>query len=273
MVTGKTPLLENILSELECFAPQRWAESWDNPGLQVGSRRQPVSRIFLSLDPTLTAVQRAVRSGADLLLTHHPLVFKPMSSLDVNRYPGSVIVEALKGGLSVVAAHTNLDVAPGGINDILADLVGLENRKWIKPLRDEEKAGLGRVGDLPQPLHMLAVKKRVLEVLGNRAIRIGGAENDRVRRMAVVGGSGGSLTALAAEKGAEVLLTGDVSHHQALEAQSLGLTLMDGGHFQTEKVAFNAFADPLRRLLSKKGWEVTVTVDEEETDPLYSTDT
>ena len=115
-----TPKLRDIIEVLEALAPSSMAEDWDNPGLQVGDLSREIHTIFVALDPTFNAVQEASRHDAQLLLTHHPLIFKPISQIEKNGYPGDVIYEAVTKDVSIVSAHTNLDMAKGGINDLLA---------------------------------------------------------------------------------------------------------------------------------------------------------
>jgi dinuclear metal center YbgI/SA1388 family protein len=216
----------------------------------------------------MQALKSAVHVEAELLLTHHPLIFRPILSLDINAYPGNVIIEAVHKRIAIVAAHTNLDVARGGINDMLADLLGLKNVDVLREIHGMTDAGLGRIGDLPRPVEFDQIKEHVMRVLETNQLRIAGPEKQVIRRVAVVGGSGGSLVSMAYEKGADLLITGDVSHHHALEAQSLGLTLIDGGHFHTEKAAFKAFAKPFKSMIEESGRDIAVVVNEEEVDPL-----
>ena len=129
-------------------------------------------------------------------------------------------------------------------------------------------AGLGRIGNLPQPLSLEQMTEKVCNTLGKRHVYPVGAWNNTVQRVAVVGGSGGRLVSLARDKGAELFLTGDVGHHTALEASMVGMTLMDGGHFGTEKKAFEGFALRLLDVMLSRGWEIQVEIFEEETDPL-----
>jgi putative NIF3 family GTP cyclohydrolase 1 type 2 len=125
------PKLKAVLDILEQIAPSSAADDWDNLGLQVGHLSQDIEKIFISLDPTLKAVRKALKRNAQLLLTHHTLIFKPISSLNREVYPGNVIFEALENGLSIVAAHTSLDVVQNGINDILAEAFKMWKR-WKK---------------------------------------------------------------------------------------------------------------------------------------------
>jgi len=266
------PTLRDFLGILETIAPVRFAEAWDNPGLQVGSHSQTIRRAFASLDPTLNALLSASKAKAQLLFTHHPLIFKPLSQLDVNAFPGNVFAEAAKREISIVAAHTNLDVARGGINDILADLMELGDVELLGNSEKTDGEGLGRIGSLPRPTELAVLAKKIRKILGAKNVRCVGREKALIRRVAVVGGSGGSLTALAHEKGADLFLTGDVGHHIALEAESLGIALIDGGHFHSEKTAFRVFVRNLEEVFKEKGWDIEFEMDEDETDPVWICD-
>jgi dinuclear metal center YbgI/SA1388 family protein len=261
--------LKAILNVLEEIAPSSAAEEWDNPGLQVGHLSQEIMKIFISLDPTLKAVRKAFKRNAQLLLTHHSLIFRPLSNLDQQIYPGDVISEALGKGISIVSAHTNLDVVQGGINDILADLFGLQDVEVLEDRNDLgiEGAGLGRIGNLPAPLKLGQMTKKVKEILGTERVKVVGQKNRRIGRVAVVGGAGGATVSMASKKGARLLITGDVRHHEALEAESLGLALIDAGHFYTEKAALGPFGDRLKDAFMKRNMEVVVEVYKDEVGP------
>ena len=261
--------LKAILEVLEEIAPSTAAEEWDNPGLQVGHLSQEIEKIFIALDPTLKALRKAFKKKAQLLLTHHTLILRPISSLNQNNYPGDVISEALEKGISIVSAHTNLDVVQGGINDILADLFVLQDVEVLENRNDLgiNGAGLGRIGQLPTPLKLPQMIEKVKEVLGTERIKVVGHKNRKIARVAVVGGAGGEMVPTAAKKGADLLLTGDVRHHEALEAESLGLALIDAGHFHTEKAALGPFADRLRHDFMKRNMEVVVEFYKDETGP------
>lgn len=262
------PKLEDILLFLEGIAPAVLAEDWDNPGLQVGDTSQEVRKILASLDPTPEALKEAANRQAQLLLTHHPLIFPSLSCVNRKAYPGDLIYEACGKKISIVAAHTNLDSAEGGINDMLATLLALKDTQVLQRNASHPNAGLGRIGDLPsmETLHGLA--SRVKNLLGSTTVGACGRPDKPVRRMAVVGGSGGGLVSLASSMGADVLVTGDVRHHDALRAASLGLGLIDAGHYHMERRAFSLFAARLKALLDRKGWRVAVEAFEEETEPL-----
>jgi dinuclear metal center YbgI/SA1388 family protein len=178
-----------------------------------------------------------------------------------------VIFEASRRGISVVAAHTNLDVAKGGMNDILADLLGLNRVEVLEEADQGNGVGMGRIGDLTEPTTLSGMIKHVKRILAIEKLTIVAQGNALIRRVAVVAGSGGSLLRIASEKGADLLLTGDVSHHHALEAETLRIALIDGGHFHTEKIAFRHFGDRLKEEIMARGWEVALEFDEDEFDP------
>ena len=263
------PTVGDFLRLIEHIAPMKLAEPWDNPGLQIGDSEQKIEKIFSSLDPTLDALMTASEINAQVLFTHHPLIFKSVSHIEINAYPGHVLAWAACRNISVVSAHTNLDVAGNGINDILANLMDLQNVEVLQPHHKEPGVGLGRVGDLLRATDLLSLAMAVKIRLGADHIRLVGGKTEPIRRVAVVGGSGGSLISSAARSGADVLITGDVGHHTALEAKTLGIALIDGGHFHTEKTAFNIFCKNLEDFFRKEGWEVGVETDSDQVDPIW----
>jgi dinuclear metal center YbgI/SA1388 family protein len=264
------PKLQDILNLLDEIAPFSKAEEWDNPGFQVGSFSREIKRILVALDPTLKAVKQASDNEAQLLLTHHPIFFGNISSLDIDKYPGDVINEALAKGVSIVAVHTNLDAARGGINDILADIFGLQGVEALQNRDGIEGGvtGMGRIGYLPASMELSAVSEAIKNALGAPALRVRGPEDMKIRKVAVVGGSGGSMVSLASEMGADLLVTGDIKHHEAMVAESLGVALIDGGHFWTEKAALNVFINRLRDKVKLNNWDIILDNYEGEEEPM-----
>jgi dinuclear metal center YbgI/SA1388 family protein len=261
------PKVSDILNILEKLAPSSLAEPWDNPGLQVGNPGRSIAKILVSLDPTIEALREAVRREADMLFTHHPLLFRPITWVDESAYPGIVIAEACRNGISIVAAHTNLDATQGGINDLLAQLLDLRNVQVLQA-KEEGNAGIGRVGDLPAPLSLGALVEKVKSVLGPMYLRVSGNRDAVIRRVAVVGGAGGDLVATASRSRADVLITGEIRHHEALLARHMGVALLDAGHYETEKLALDLFADKLRHHLGEAGCAVSVETYTGEKPPL-----
>jgi GTP cyclohydrolase I len=260
-----SPSLRDILKELDEIAPFSMAEEWDNPGLQVGSPSDKISKILVSLDPTLRAVQWACKRKAGLLLTHHPLIFKPVSCIDRDAYPCNIIGEALRSDVSIVALHTNLDMAKGGINDILAQLIGLQS---IEALPTGSTDGLGRIGNLPEEMSLFSVASIIMKAFKTTALPVMGPKDKIIKRIAIVGGSGGGEIPRASERGADLFVTGDNKHHEALQAEANGLALIDAGHYNMERAAMEVFAKNLDRHLKGLGWEIDVEIYKDEMAPM-----
>ena len=255
---------------IEEIAPHELAESWDNPGLQVGALDQKIKIIFFSLDPTIQSLQSAIKYKADLLLTHHPLIFRPISKIDFSFYPGDVVNGAIKNGISIVSAHTNLDSAPGGLNDILAEMLDLKEVEVLKKNEVMNEAGLGRIGRLDENIRLRDLLEHIKRIFDLKNIRVvSDTLEKQINKIAVVSGSGGSLITFAAQKGADVLITGDISYHDALNALSYGLILIDAGHFYTENVAFKKFSEKFKNILENKGFDAEIIFDNNKYDPFY----
>lgn len=211
---------QTVLDYLDSRAPFATAEAWDNVGLLVGNPADPVSRILVALDVTPGAVEAAVAVGANLMVTHHPVIFSPLPQLDSHSLP----YRLAKAGISVIAAHTNLDKADGGVNDTLAARLGLTD---VRPADD----GMCRIGTLPAAITAAAFARHVATALGT-TVRITDA-NAAIRTVAVCGGSGGDFIEDSSCK-VDALVTGEVRHHQWLAAAQRGLTVVEAGHYATE---------------------------------------
>lgn len=340
--------LSAVLKRLEAFAPPGLAEPWDRAGLQVGDPQAPIEAVVVALDPSPRAVSYSLSARAQLLLTHHPLFLDPLPRLDLSSDPGRLLARCVREGLAVYCAHTNLDRAEGGVNDRLAEQLGLldpepleagepqvklvvtvpvgyesavrralaavgagrigryagcsfGSRGWgrfeplpgakpllgdvgaaeevaetrletvvprsrvseacaavrtchpyeeaaldLYPLENRSAGGaLGRVGTLPRPATLAAFAADVAGRLGAPGVRFSGDAAARVERVAVCGGSGASLWPAALRAGAQVLVTGDVKHHAALDAASAGLAVIDAGHAATERAAVDCLVRAL----------------------------
>ncbi len=231
--------LNNIIKELEQFAPPSLAEPWDNVGLQVGDTEQRVTTVFVCLDVTSDNVRRAVDCGADLILSHHPLLFSPPKRIVEQDVTGAILRNLIRHNISVYSAHTNLDHADGGMNDVLANALSLTS---VRRFREEEcvdGAGnpidnIGRIGILPAAMELSDFADLVRDSLGCRSLRYVGNPEESVKTVAVCSGSGGDGIYSAYHAGADVYVTSDIRHHEAQLAFELGLNLMDAGHFETE---------------------------------------
>lgn len=359
------PTVGDWLTVLDAWYPPDWAEDWDNSGLQLGNRTWPADRVLVALDPTAEVLREAADRGCGLLVTHHPLLFRPIRRLDLAEPDAAAVAEALSSRVAVVACHTNADVASPGVTDALVETLGLtvegplqdnagseervklvtfvppeatarvlqavagagageigeyrqssfrvrgtgtflpseradpavgergklnevpEDRLEIVVPRQrletavtflirahpyEEVAydvyplvsrggGLGRVARAPLPLTAGELASRCKDRLG--AGRLAGDSARMVRTVALCGGSGASLAGVAAEAGVDAYVTGDVKHHQALDATAAGLSIIDAGHHGTEW----PFVEHLAERLAKEGPGGEVLVSETPTDP------
>ena len=229
------PTVADILSFLDTLAPPSMKMDWDNVGLLCGSRNAPVSRVLVALDPFEDVCREAERWGAQLIVTHHPLIFDPLKNITEDTSTGRCVRLLCRADISAVNAHTNLDCAPGGVNDCLARKLGLSDIRVIHPMGTDAQGrewGLLRMGNVPeQPLEafLAAVKERL--GLGGLRYVSGGRV---VRRVAVGGGACAGEMGEAAAAGCDTLVTSDVKYNQFWDAHDLGLNLIDATHFATE---------------------------------------
>ncbi len=247
--------LDDFLLAMERIAPRALAIPSDNPGLLVQPDHGEISRVLVALDCTVDVAREAGRLGVDLVLTHHPLFFHPVRRLSYDDPATAAACMLLRHGIGLFAAHTNLDAAQGGVNDTLCELFGVEN---AIPFND----GVGRVGALAEPDTLGRFARRAERTL-NTCVRFVGDENAIVRRIAVVSGGGGSDVLPAAEAGADVLLTGEIRHSEAIAARALGLAVVAAGHYESECVVL----EPLIRRLQNAGFDVQYTLSREDGSP------
>ena len=227
----------DILNFIETLAPHALKMDWDNVGLLCGSKQTEVTKILVALDPFEGVCREAADMGAELIVTHHPLIFQPAKSVTDETSIGRSIMFLCRHGISAVNAHTNLDVAPGGVNDVLAVKLGLQNIVTLE-------SGLLRCGDaVEQSLEtfLTAVKDR-LGCAGLRYVHGGRS----VQKVAVGGGSCASEMLEAIEAGCDTFVTADVTYNQFWDAQDLGLNLIDAGHFHTENPVVPVLAEKLQ---------------------------
>jgi dinuclear metal center YbgI/SA1388 family protein len=233
-----------FIKKLEQFVPLSLQREWDNSGIQIALEPSRVSRVLVALDASRKTVEEAIEKKADFLLTHHPLFFIPAKRLDVDSSQGALAVELIRAGISLYSAHTTFDAAPGGMNDRLASALGLQD---VNPLAGVGDAPMVRVGKLPEALPFGEVCEKVKTAFGIRQpLRVVGDRVASVQTVAICGGGGGSLLDEAYAAGADLYITGDIRHHEALFAKDASKCLIDAGHAGTEKIFIPVMADYLR---------------------------
>ncbi|MGE5615137.1 MAG: Nif3-like dinuclear metal center hexameric protein [Bacillota bacterium] len=233
------PKCKDIISYIEETARPELAEKWDNTGLLIGSGNEDVERILLSLDVTQASVQEAIEKNVDLILTHHPVIFKSINRLNPDEATGRLIYSLVKSGISVYTAHTNMDYAEAGVNTQLADRLGLKNTAVMGN-------GPGRFGETDKEYSLDEFASMVKKRLNTKHVRVVGKPAADIRSAAVFSGSFDDDLEAFKKTGADVLVTGDVKYHTALYARESGLCIIDAGHFATEAVILPFFKDMIK---------------------------
>lgn len=259
--------LGDVLRSLERRYPGATAQSWDRVGLVSGDPDQDVRRVRLAVDPTQAVIEAAVADGVDLLVTHHPLLLRGVHGVSALTAKGRAVRALVAGDLALLVAHTNADVADGGVNDALAAALRLTD---VEPLEVEEDQPLGRVGLLPQEVDLATFAGLLASVLppAPGGIRVSGPADGRVRRVAVMGGAGDTMFDAARRAGADVYVTADLRHHPVLEERETSRGgrpfVVDAGHWATESLWLGNLAVQLREDL---GDRVEVDICTLRTDP------
>lgn len=217
-------------------APFETQVAYDNSGLLVGHPDQEVTGVHFALDVTDKVIDEALENGANLIVTHHPMMFSPIKRLVETDYQARLLCRLIRGGISLISAHTNLDQAAGGINDVLAARIGLT---------DMTGEGFVRVGTLPASMTAAELAQHTSKALGD-TVRVMGNPLAMVEKVGLCSGSGADEWPAAAALGAQAFLTGEAKHHIALEAAAAGVVLLEAGHHATEEPGIFALADALQ---------------------------
>ncbi|TYP88514.1 Nif3-like dinuclear metal center hexameric protein [Blastococcus xanthinilyticus] len=263
-----TVQLRTVLAALDARYDPALAESWDAVGLVCGDPDEEVRRVLFAVDPAAAVVDEVIATGAQLLVTHHPLFLTPVHGVPADDAKGRLVHRLVRAGAALFVAHTNADRAPGcGVNAALADVLGLLDAVPLEPVAGSPGAGLGRIGRLPEAVPLRRFAEHAAAVLPPTAggLRVAGDPDREVRTVAVCGGSGGSLLGAAAAAGADVLLTSDLKHHPVADAAEVpGPALCDVAHAASEWPWLPVAAEVLRRDLDDR---VETAVFSRSTDP------
>ena len=238
----------NILDNLLKVMPRELAMSWDNVGLLAGSKEKEVKNIVVCLDLSEKLIERAISLKADLIVSHHPLIFSPIKNVTDETSVGKRLVSLIKNDISYIALHTNYDIAAGCMSDLVAERIGLKGEPLEKTASmEDEDVGIGKVGDLEKPLKISEIAKLVKERFNLPHLRIfDGGEDRLLSRIAISPGSGKGMYKAAYEKRASLLISGDISHHDAIDALELGVATIDAGHYGLEHIFIADMAQRLR---------------------------
>ena len=270
-----------IIKIMDQLAPPWLAEEWDNVGLQIGDPRLPVRRIWVALDPSPEVVKAACGKDVDLLITHHPLIFSPLKSINFDTPGGSIIQMASQHQLAIFCAHTNLDIVRDGVNDVLAKRLGLKHLGVLQPVNageppnndnsplvgGEVQHGIGRIGSLAKTTRLKSLAMMVKEKLKLNFAKVTGNPELKVTQVAICSGSGSSLMQTFISSGAQVYISGDIRYHDARDAENANRGIIDIGHFPSEHLMVEALVHQLKKIFNREGIKTKVEACNIEKDP------
>ncbi|MEG1632314.1 MAG: Nif3-like dinuclear metal center hexameric protein [Hydrogenoanaerobacterium sp.] len=243
--------LTKIYNAIDSFAPFCKAEEWDNCGILLRGENENITKALLALDITAKVIEEAQAIGAELIISHHPVIFDPIKNINCD----SPVYLLAKHGISAICAHTSLDASPNGVNKALAERLGLKNIQALTNGKNDiesSEAAFGSIGELTTEL----VPKAFAELVKN-SLSSGGVcftpYSGGIKKVAVCGGAGAEFMLQATQNGAQAFVTGEAKHHQLLQAQSLKIMLVSAGHYATESVVLAPLREMLKKALAKQG--------------------
>ena len=243
--------IKEVIDAIEAAAPLSWQEEWDNSGMQVGNPDQLLKGIVVCVDVTEEVLDTAVEKGCNFVLSHHPLLFKPLNSIQGRNYVERCVMKACKHDVVIYACHTNLDNAPQGVSFRLAQKLGLENIGVLEPKAGVysatgEQVGTGVTGELPEAISAEAFLKKIGSDFSLKHIPYSRGTDKPVKKIAICGGSGGSVKQSALTAKADVLLTGEAKYNDYLDVEG-SLFLVTIGHFESEVCTIEIFYEIIRK--------------------------
>ena len=229
----------DISMEIEKFAPKFLMENYDNVGLMVGDEHKEVKKVLLSLDCTNDVVKEAINLKCDLIITHHPLIFKKPKNIIKGDLLGNKVIALIKEDITLYSCHTNLDSAKDGINETIVNILGFNSNQIIEPneSRNYKDVGIGRLVRLQKEISLCDIIELVKENLNIKNMRIVKG-SEKVKVLAIINGSGQDLFYKAKSLGADCIITGDTTYHFASDFKEMKISIIDAGHFSTEYLAF-----------------------------------
>ena len=260
---NKICTVRDIIDMIESVIPVQLQESWDNSGAQVISADSGVRKVLLAIDIDKRVVEEATAAGADMIVTHHPLMFDSVKRIDDSTSKGALICNVIRKGISVYSCHTPFDKIKGGNNDWIAELLGLTSVKNLagesvdgpaKMIENRSDADIGRIGKLKEAVTVRQMLGRITAELdvSLREIRVAGDIDRIVKTVGVCTGAGADLVAMAKDSGCNMFVTGDLKYHEAQLADELNICIVDAGHYHTEKFFGKAFAAMMEKKLADK---------------------
>lgn len=228
---------KHIMEVLQKLAPSAYAMSWDNSGFLVGRSDKEVKKIGVALDATNEVIEKAVKDGVDMIVTHHPIIFSSMKQVNDATFLGRKILTLVENHISCYAMHTNYDIA-GGMPELAAKRMGLIAKEPLEITNevDGKLEGIGKIGVLDRVITLEECSKLVKESFQLENVLVFGDKNREIKSIAISPGSGRSMIKEAVKKGADVIITGDIGHHEGLDAMDMGISVIEAGHYGLEYI-------------------------------------
>lgn len=227
-------LCKDIIRKIEAVYPKKSAMDWDNVGLLVGRTEKEVTNVYIALDLTEKVIKEAIEVKADMIITHHPLIFSPLHTVTDEHFIGKRVVTLLQHDISCYAMHTNYDILRMGA--LAAERFGLKDTSTLEVVFEEEEKGIGEIGTYCREMTLEECCEIVKERFGLDSVKVFGDFDKKIQKIAISPGSGKSMIKISLTKGADVLITGDIDHHEGIDAVARGMAVIDAGHYGLEHI-------------------------------------
>ncbi|MCH4097581.1 MAG: Nif3-like dinuclear metal center hexameric protein [Pediococcus pentosaceus] len=258
-------LAKKLIDRFESFAPKTIAFTNDPVGLQIGNVNNDIKRVMVTLDVRPEVVDEAIKQNCDMIFSHHPLIFRPIKNLDLSNPQNQMYAKLIQNSILVYSAHTNLDVAKGGMNDWLTEAMGLNHVQTVYSIHYD--TNIGRIGVLPTPVTVEKFAKTLKKTFNLDGLRLVTSDNEAmVKNVAVVGGDGGKFYPEMLKAGADVFVTGDVYYHTGHDMLADGINVVDVGH-NVEKICIPKLASLFNEWKTNNDWEVEIIESTVNTNP------
>ncbi len=236
----------DIIKIIENVCPENLAYPWDNVGLLCGDENKEIKTVLVTLDTNVNVVQEAIDVGADMIVSHHPILLGGIKRIDYSTPTGKMIKLLIENNIPLFAAHTNMDTAKGSINDALAELFNLNDIKILEQHTENSDAGLGRYGKIKTPVKLSELAEITKKNLKTPHVRVSGDLDTVISTIAVASGSCSEIIPLAKSLGCDVIITGDMKYHNAIDNVESGICIIDAGHYPTETIVMDIFKNILK---------------------------
>ncbi|WP_314117533.1 Nif3-like dinuclear metal center hexameric protein [Peptostreptococcus stomatis] len=261
--------LRELLDRIRLKYPEELQYSWDNSSLNLGDLDQDINKIMLTLEITNRTIDEAIEKGVDLVISHHPFLMSKVNQIRTDTIKGGLIYKMIRNNISAYCMHTSYDMAEDGLNDYFFDLLGIKDRQVLDvessldSYNDGKEYGLGRLADLEKPIEIGDLISILKEKLNIDQARYVGPKDLLINKIAVVTGNGSEFFQLAKSKGCDILITGDLKYHQAMDALDIDMALLDFGHYGTEHI----FSESVYNYINSISGDIEVLISERNIDP------